>query len=101
MFAAQLAQLQQSYDTIIIDGPPILAVADSQILAGKVDGVLMTLRAARCRRDEAQTACQQLEAVGGRLIGVVLNGAKEKSRRYYYTHPDQPAQLAATQSDDV
>jgi capsular exopolysaccharide synthesis family protein len=84
IFAAHLEQFKQMYDTVIIDGPPVLAAADAQIVAGRVNGVLLTVRAAKCKRDQARAACEQLQMVGGRVIGVVLNGVQDKAGTYNY-----------------
>ncbi len=105
VFSAHLEQLAQSYDTVIIDGPPVLAMADAQILAGRVSGVLMTVRATQCRRDRARAACDQLEMVGGRIIGVVLNGVKERNAYgydygYEYGHAAGPPRLTDHKPSD-
>ena len=66
---------KKTYDFIIMDSPPVLPVADARILASQVDGVILTLRAAHCRRVDAIDALHQLNAAGGRTLGTVLVGA--------------------------
>ena len=59
---------------ILIDGPPVLAVADSLALAEMVDGVLVVVNARKGKRALVIQARYQLRQVGGRLLGGVLNG---------------------------
>ncbi len=59
---------------VLIDGPPLLAVADSLALAEMVDGVLVVVNARKGKRALVIQARYQLRQVGGRLIGGVLNG---------------------------
>ena len=105
IFSARIEQLKQLYDTVIIDGPPVLAAADAQIVAGKVSGVLLTIRAEKCKRDRARAACEQLQMVGGRVIGVILNGVKEASDSYQYGYsyrdPSGAPQLTTNPIDDI
>jgi protein-tyrosine kinase len=72
------------FDWVILDSPPCLPVADSSVLAGLCDGVLLVVRAASTPADVAQRACQELE--GRNVIGVVLNVAEDGAgySRYYY-----------------
>jgi protein-tyrosine kinase len=47
-------QLRQSYDCIILDGPPILLVSDAKVLANYVDAAIIVFNAASTRRGAAQ-----------------------------------------------
>ncbi|MBT9152749.1 MAG: Tyrosine-protein kinase YwqD [Firmicutes bacterium] len=80
-----LATLAQSFDYIIMDTPPVLAVADSTILASLVDGVVLVVAAAEVSVDKVKKAKAQLDGVRAHLLGVVLNGFEhEASEDYYY-----------------
>lgn len=68
-----LERLRPQFDFIIIDGPPINQYADSSILATKVDGVILVVEADRTPVTDAETAKRQLDKVGSRILGVVLN----------------------------
>jgi capsular exopolysaccharide synthesis family protein len=93
-------------DTIILDAPPVLPVTDATILAPSVDGVLLVVNMMKTPRDAARRARQQLEAVGARVLGVVINGMPERSRGYsyyysysyagYYGSDDAPAKERPT-----
>jgi non-specific protein-tyrosine kinase len=59
-------------DQVFFDTPPVVAVTDAAVLATKVDGVLLVVRAGKTRREYARTAVQRLEQINARLVGTVL-----------------------------
>lgn len=65
-----LERWKTRYDVVLIDGPPVLTVADARIIARQVDGALLVVREGHCRRDDVARAQESLRAVGGRLVGV-------------------------------
>jgi non-specific protein-tyrosine kinase len=71
-------------DLILFDSPPLGPVSDAAVLAARVDGVLMVVDSGRTRRDTARQAKEQLERVGARLLGVVLNNVKPDRKLYDY-----------------
>ena len=79
-----LEQLGEGYDQIIIDGPPVLGLADSLILGTKVEGVLLVVCAGRMSRDAVRESVKRLRTVRTPLIGAVLNMVDTKSREYGY-----------------
>lgn len=84
-----LQELQEQYDIIVLDTPPVLATADAGIVASLTDGVLLVVRAGATDRNAAQRAYQQLANVGARVVGTVLNdpgGEVAKEGDYYYPY---------------
>lgn len=79
-----LAEATEAFDTILIDTPPTIAVADASILAQIVDGVILVLASGEVNRDYAQRAKEQLEKVGAKILGAVLNKVEMKTREHYY-----------------
>lgn len=81
-----LAALSEAFDLIVIDSPPLLAASDAAILATLSDGVVLVLRAGSTEGEAARQAIEQLNAVGARVVGAVLNDpdAKVPSYRGYY-----------------
>ena len=65
-----------SYDVVLFDMPPLVWVADSQIMAGKVDGTLLIVREQVSRKEDLIRAKQLLELVQARVLGVVYNGSR-------------------------
>jgi capsular exopolysaccharide synthesis family protein len=74
-----LAALGESADLIIVDTPPLLAVADAATVARFSDAAVLVTRDGITTRDAARKARQQLDRVGERIIGVVVTGVKESS----------------------
>jgi len=90
-----LERLAAQYDTVLIDAPPLLPVADGAILAGKADGALLVLRHGKTTRSQAESAVAALRAVDAHLLGCILNMAPAKgpdSYAYGYTYRyDRPS----------
>ncbi|MCJ7667915.1 MAG: CpsD/CapB family tyrosine-protein kinase [Anaerolineae bacterium] len=80
-----IATLREKADLVLFDAPPIIAVTDAAVLASKVDGVLLVIRAGTTKRDHAQRAKALLEKVNTRLVGAVLNNVRMdiSLHRYY------------------
>lgn len=74
-----LDSLREHYDYIIIDTPPLLVVTDPSILASMVDGVVLALRVRRKSKLNAKEAVNILRAVGGNLLGTIINNSDESS----------------------
>jgi len=69
----EIDRLRPQFDFIFIDGPPVNRYADALILSTKVDGVILVVEADATPVAEAEAAKRQLERVGARILGVVLN----------------------------
>jgi len=68
---------------VIIDTPPILLVSDALNLADWVDGIIVAVRLKKTTHEEARNITTILKRSGGRTLGVVANGARERRRDYY------------------
>jgi polysaccharide biosynthesis transport protein len=83
---ALVSLFKKSYEAVLYDSPPILAMADSAILASKVHEVVMIVDSGRTRSDVSKRAKEAIEKTGATLLGVVLN--RQSMRRsgygYYY-----------------
>jgi capsular exopolysaccharide synthesis family protein len=82
----QIVQLaQETYDVIIFDTPPVLAVTDAQILANICDGSIIVARSEQTEYEAVQKAKELLEPAHAKLLGIVLNDVpQKKSNTYYY-----------------
>jgi capsular exopolysaccharide synthesis family protein len=79
-----LDELKEQFDIILIDAPPAIAVTDSQIIATRVDGVILVVDSDKVKRDVALKAKQNLDNVRARILGVVLNNVDRKNKEAYY-----------------
>jgi non-specific protein-tyrosine kinase len=84
--------LKQSADIVLMDSPPVLAVADATILGTQVDGVILVARSGRTGRNEAERAVENLLRVRVHLLGAILNRARLGSRNSYYRYYEQEDQ---------
>lgn len=89
--SATLAELRHEFEWIVIDSPPVMAVADAAILAPEVTTVLFVVAADRTRGGAAQVAVEQLERARTTVVGAVLNRVNLKGHAHYqspYYNPD-------------
>ena len=85
-----IRELCDSYDMVIIDGPPLLPVADASVLSTIADGVILVVHHGKTSRDAVRDAIKRLEQVGGRLFGIAVNMIPKRATRgyYYYYYED-------------
>jgi len=79
-----LAAQRKRYHWIVIDAPPILAMADAPVLCTLADGLVLVVWAENTSRAAVQRAVEQVAQVGGKLRGVVLNMVDLERNAYYY-----------------
>ncbi len=85
--ATFIERLKESYDYVLFDSPPALAVADAAILASQVDGAVMVINAGEVAPQAALKAKAILDNAKARILGVVLSNiavSGEDSYYYYY-----------------
>lgn len=78
-----LNQLAGLAEMVIFDAPPVVTVNDASLLASKVDGVLLVVKAGGTKRDHVRAAKDRLEKVNARLIGAVLTNAQVDAALQY------------------
>lgn len=79
-----LQEVYEAYDLVLVDSPPTVAVTDSSVLAQSMDGVILVLASGEVNRDYAIQAKAQLEKVGAKIIGTVLNKVEMNTKEHYY-----------------
>ena len=85
-----IEQLLQSFDFLVFDMPPALAVTDAAILGQIVDGIIMVIEAGRTREPALIQTVQQFQKGKARVIGFILNRFQaQRSSGYYYYYYDQ------------
>ena len=77
-----LKDLHDLADIVVIDTPPSL-VADAQVLAAKVDAVIMVVQPGTTHAEAARVTLETFKRAGARVVGVVLNRIP-RNRNYYY-----------------
>ncbi|WP_338449647.1 CpsD/CapB family tyrosine-protein kinase [Niallia oryzisoli] len=79
-----MEQVQDDFDVVLYDTPPLLAVTDAQIMASKCDGTILVVSSGKTETEQAVKAKELLAAANSHIIGVVLNNKKLQSNNYYY-----------------
>ena len=83
-FRLALEELSHRFDTIIIDSPPVMPVADARILGALCDVTVMVLRAEKSTRRHSLGARNELRSVGAKILGMVVNNAPSGKGSYGY-----------------
>ena len=78
--------LQEHYDYILVDTPPIMSVIDAAVVAGKCDGAILVIESGRVSYRAAQKCQAQLTKARCRLLGTVLNKVDVKKDKYYHRY---------------
>jgi len=78
-----LAEAVGRYDTVLIDGPPILVVTDAHVLCSMVDGVALTLSSTETSSGVAVRAKRALLGLRARVVGAVLNRVRATRGGYF------------------
>lgn len=86
-------EMEELYEVVIIDAPPLLPVTDPAVLGSIASGVILVVSAdGMVNRDELSRSIENLDAVNARLLGLVLNRLPVSRGNYsYYDYkPDGP-----------
>ena len=92
-----LRELESRFDVVVIDAPPLLPVTDAAVLSTITGGTIVVVGAGLVDRDHLARSLQSLDAVNGRVLGLVLNQLPTKGSDYYYYRgyaPESPRQRA-------
>lgn len=85
--------LKQSYDIVILDGPPIQLVTDSIILTRIVDSTIIVAASGETKKNNLRKIIDSIQDVGGKVSGVILNkvvtNKKQYERNYYYSKEER------------
>jgi succinoglycan biosynthesis transport protein ExoP len=79
-----LDELKESFDHIIIDSPPVVAVTDSVIISRVVDGVILVIHGGVTSKEVIMRGQDLLKNVNAPLIGAIINNIDPGKRSYYY-----------------
>ncbi len=74
--------LKENYDYIILDAPPITLVSDALSVVPVTDGIVLVIRPKYTDRREVRRAIDQIEFVGGKILGAVANCVQQQKGSY-------------------
>ncbi|MGV3484944.1 MAG: polysaccharide biosynthesis tyrosine autokinase [Planctomycetaceae bacterium] len=82
--AEVLTAAKQHYDLVLVDAPPLLAVADPAIIAPLVDSVILTVRVCKNGRRPVENAIKILTDIDIQANAVIVNGVERSAQKSYY-----------------
>ena len=80
-FPHLMQEALKSYDTVVVDAPPVVQCPETPPLSPFVDGVVLVVHSGRTKRETVDRSIKQIQQFQGRVLGVVLN-----RKRYYIPH---------------
>jgi polysaccharide biosynthesis transport protein len=81
-FGDLLQTLCGKFDRILLDSPPVGAVADAMVLSTQCDGVILVVRSSTMHRDIVTRTVRTLKSVNAPLFGAILNGVSLSQGKY-------------------
>jgi polysaccharide biosynthesis transport protein len=80
-----LELLLTRYEWVVLDSPPVMAVADAAVLGRAASGVVFVVGAEMASRSTVEAAVERMTAARARVIGAVLNRVDLRRKAYYYS----------------
>jgi polysaccharide biosynthesis transport protein len=81
---AFVKEATEHFDIVILDGPPVMGLADAPLIASVATGAVLTIEAGRTSRAQARAAIKRLRLGNARLFGVVLTKFDSRKTSYGY-----------------
>ena len=100
-----LAQAEEHFAHVIVDGPPVLGIADSIVLSNQVENAVFVIESGRTRKGHAKAALKRLQQAGVHPLGVILTKIDSYHdlygyNSYYYQYAAKPS-LTAKQTAEA
>jgi tyrosine-protein kinase Etk/Wzc len=87
---ALLGSVRSHYDLVLVDSPPILALADSLVIGGHAGAVFLVVRAGVSTEREITESIKRLNQAGVSPLGIVFNDVKPRLSGYGYKYAYRP-----------
>lgn len=82
-FDELMQEFKENYDCIILDTPPVNPVADTLVIAQKIDLLILVVRASTTTYDAFKKSLKALKVLDLGVDGVIINGADPRPKSYY------------------
>ncbi len=93
-----VAKLSNTYDTVIIDAPPVLGLADIPLLADAVEGVIYTIEAGGVKMRGIQSAIQRVRSSRAHIFGGIVTKVQPQHSGYGYAYQYSYGNKAAVEA---
>ncbi|MGB3827962.1 MAG: polysaccharide biosynthesis tyrosine autokinase, partial [Ornithinimicrobium sp.] len=92
---AVIHELEEQFDIVMIDAPPLLPVTDAAVLAGVTDGAIIVIGAGVVKNEHLSKTLERLDQAQGKTLGLILNRLPTTGADAYYEYgahyaPDKP-----------
>ena len=94
-----LDELRNSFDFVLIDSPPAIAVSDAAVLSAFCDGVLLVFHGQKTTAQAARRAVERMDSINATLLGVILNGVDIRNPDYVDYRSYYPTYYASMQEE--
>lgn len=81
--ARVIEELEQAFDVVIVDSPPVLPVSDALVIGVNVGGVVLVARMLETRRAALKRAVDAVAKVNAHLLGIVGNAVVKQEEKAY------------------
>jgi succinoglycan biosynthesis transport protein ExoP len=79
-----IAEAAAQFDMVVVDGPPMLGLADASLLASACRNAMLIVESGKTRTRAAREAVERIEAAGAHIVGVTLTKSAEEASHYGY-----------------
>jgi len=83
-FAQLIGELATKFDHVIVDAPPVMGLADTPLIASRVEGCIFVVESHKTRATMAQVALERLQSSTVRVLGGVLTMFDTKRAHFGY-----------------
>jgi capsular exopolysaccharide synthesis family protein len=94
-FPRVLQELEQEYDLVVIDAPPVVPIHDARILARLAKATVVVCAAGRASEEAVQDAVDRLTLIGVTPTAAVLNMSRTRQSMAYYGAPEGSGERVA------
>lgn len=90
-FKEVLAKLEERFDRVLLDSPPIMIMNDAVVLSRLSDGVVMVAQAQQTSIDHVTQSARMIQEINAPILGVILNNTDPSDARYgnYYYYGNE------------
>ena len=79
-----IAEAAAQYDMVVIDGPPMLGLADASLLASASRNAMLIIESGKTRTRAARESVERITAAGAHIVGATLTKSSEEASHYGY-----------------
>ena len=97
---ALLKEAADAWDVVIVDGPPVLGLADAPLLSAACAGTLLVVESGKTRTRAAIDAVNRLRSSGGNVLGATLTKMRARGSGYGYGYDYEPYRYGGGASED-